>query len=73
VSIVRDNLMTVPGYAPYCGDMNCKAGMPRTYFDGEQFCCHCGWRSNFPRAFIAEYKAKWTTPPPPRHQPANRL
>jgi hypothetical protein len=59
MSIVRDNLMTRPGYTPYCGDMHCKAGMPRTDFDGEQFKCRCGWRSNFDREFIDAYKAKW--------------
>ena len=60
MSIVRDNLMTRPGYSPYCGaDRDCWAGMPRTTFDGEQFRCKCGWRSQLPADFIAEYKAKW--------------
>jgi len=59
VSIVRDNLMTVAGYTPYCGDGRCALRMPRTRFDGEQFACGCGWRSQFPTDFIAAYKAKW--------------
>jgi len=58
VSIVRDNLMTQPGYTPYCGGQ-CKI-MPRTVFDGEQFNCPCcGWRSAFEPEFIAQYKTKW--------------
>jgi hypothetical protein len=59
VSIVRDNLMTRPGYSPYCGNDKCST-MPRTVWNGEQFkCCSCGWVSTFPADFIAEYKAKW--------------
>jgi len=63
MDIVRNNLMTQPGYTPYCGTGNyCR--IPRTYFDGEQFACpHCGWRSQFPADFIAEYKAKWHAAP----------
>jgi hypothetical protein len=60
MSIVCENLMTIPGYSPYCGsDRYCSHHMPRTTFDGEQFKCKCGWRSQFPADFIAEYKAKW--------------
>lgn len=59
MSIVRENLMTKEGYRPYCGDMACKAGMPRTTWDGDQFKCRCGWRSDFPVDFIAKYKEKW--------------
>jgi len=59
MSIVRENLMTREGYRPYCGDMNCRCGMPRTHWSKDQFECACGWRSNFPADFIAEYKAKW--------------
>ena len=62
INIVRDNLLTREGYAPYCGDGNCRFHMPRTAFDGEQFRCICGWRSGFPADFIAEYKAKWNLP-----------
>lgn len=58
-SIVRANLMTEPGYSPYCGDMKCRHGMPRTRFNGSQFQCTCGWKSGFPPEFIADYKAKW--------------
>jgi hypothetical protein len=56
-SVVRDNLLTRPGYAPYCGNMTCPCGMPRTRFDGEQFACGCGWRSSFEAEFIAEYRS----------------
>lgn len=56
-SIVRDNLMIRPGYAPYCGG-GCRE-MPRTKWDGEQFKCGCGWRSEFPADFISLYRRKW--------------
>lgn len=60
MNIVRDNLMNVPGYAPYCGAANdCIYNMPRTHFDGKQFVCRCGWRSNFPADFIKSYKKRW--------------
>lgn len=65
MSIVRENLMTRPGYSPYCGDMECRAGMPRTSFDGQQFVCACGWRSEFDPEFISAYRAKWSLPTPP--------
>lgn len=58
-SIVRRNLLTREGYSPYCGGERCNRGMPRTSWDGEQFRCGCGWRSQFPSDFIAEYKATW--------------
>ncbi len=57
--IIRDNLMNQSGYSPYCGDPNCRAGMTRTKFNGEQFTCRCGWVSVFPAEFIAQYKQKW--------------
>ena len=55
-SIVRRNLLTVPGYAPYCGEMCNTRG--RTTFDVNigQFRCRCGWRSDFPADFIAAYR-----------------
>lgn len=59
-SIVRANLMSREGYTPYCGNAErCSAGMPRTTWNGEQFECRCGWKSQFPADFIAEYKAQW--------------
>ncbi|CAH0244491.1 hypothetical protein [Stenotrophomonas lactitubi] len=58
-SIVRNNLLTREEYTPYCGEVRCTAGMPRTTGDGEQFRCRCGWRSSFPANFIAVYKATW--------------
>lgn len=61
MSIVRENLMTRPGYAPYCGGDRCPQRNPRARFNGEQFCCSaCGWKSSFEPEFIAQYKAKWS-------------
>lgn len=55
MTTVRNNLMSIKGYSPYCG--GCCHRMPRTIFDGEQFLCpDCGWRSTFPEEFIREYK-----------------
>lgn len=59
MSIVRGNLMSRPGYTPYCGNMGCRLGMPRTHFNGQQFVCGCGWKSSFEPEFITAYKAKW--------------
>lgn len=59
MSIVRNNLMERPGYSPYCGHERCTLFMPRTTFDGAQFRCGCGWRSEFDAEFIAQYKTKW--------------
>lgn len=56
-SVVRENLMTRPGYTPYCGAETCRHRWPRTIFDGKQFECSCGWRSNFESEFIERYKA----------------
>jgi hypothetical protein len=55
-SIVRTNLLTVPGYAPYCGSNDCST-MKRTEWDvnAKQFVCNCGWISNYPPEFVAEY------------------
>jgi predicted RNA-binding Zn-ribbon protein involved in translation (DUF1610 family) len=64
MSIVRENLLNEEGYVPYCGNIDAYAvgrcHMPRTRFDGKQFVCPtCGWHSEFPNDFIAEYKKKW--------------
>lgn len=59
ISIIRQNLMDCKGYAPYCGSTTCRFDMPRTYFNGAQFTCKCGWQSAFGPEFIAAYKAKW--------------
>lgn len=56
-SIVRNNLLTLRGYTPYCGGQWCDQGTPRTVFAGEQFACRCGWRSTFEPEFIERYKA----------------
>lgn len=64
-TIVRENLMTVPSYAPYCGNNILRNRIdgctnPRTAFNGEQFVCpSCGWVSQFPIDFINRYKARW--------------
>lgn len=58
VNVIRRNLMTEKGYTPYCGG-SCRM-MPRTKFNGDQFCCpDCGWCSTFPKQFIEEYKDRW--------------
>lgn len=53
-SIVRRNLLTVKGYAPYCG--GCER-MERAFWDATlcQFACKCGWVSEFPVRFIEAY------------------
>lgn len=61
MSLIRENLLTRPGYSPYCGSEKCILGMPRTMFDGKQFWCDCGWRSAFDAEFIAKYKARWAS------------
>jgi hypothetical protein len=70
MSIVRDNLMTRPGYTPYCGDEKCALRMPRTRFNGSQFVCGCGWQSQFDPEFIAKYKARWADAPSPAEERA---
>ena len=56
MSIVRENLLSVPHYTPYCGGDNCRT-MPRTFFNGKQFQCpDCGWQSLFEKEFIKAYK-----------------
>lgn len=59
MSIVRDNLMNEPKYAPYCGTSSCQFWWPRTTFKDDQFECRCGFRTEFPDEFIEEYKKKW--------------
>jgi hypothetical protein len=62
VSVVRDNLLSRPGYTPYCGAAPvCSFRMPRTTFDGKQFVCRCGWRSGFEAEFIEQYKQRAAT------------
>ncbi len=70
MSIVRDNLMTRPGYTPYCGSELCKERhqrplkgqrWPRTKFTGNQFKCpKCDWESEMDKEFTDTYKAKWS-------------
>ncbi len=59
MSVVRENLLARPGYAPYCGNIDCRYRMPRTHFINGQFECACGWRSEFPDSFIQAYREKW--------------
>jgi len=75
INLVRGNLMTRPGYSPYCGAVCCRLRMPRTKFNGEQFECGCGWTSNFDTTFITLYKAKWaeTVPIAPSEKTADEL
>jgi len=54
-SIVRNNLMKRPGYTPYCGETHC---FNRTSWDGEQFRCRCGYRTEFPEAFLSPYRVR---------------
>lgn len=59
MSLIRENLMAMKYYTPYCGSDDC-LDMPRTVFTGQQFKCPtCGWESQFDAEFMAEYKAKW--------------
>lgn len=53
---VRDNLLKRLGYTPYCGAPKCPLHWPRSHFDGEQFKCRCGWRSQYESDFIEQYK-----------------
>ena len=57
-STVRRNLMTVPGYRPYCGGDKCHLRNPRAEWSPDlgQFRCACGWVSGFPDDFIAVYR-----------------
>lgn len=67
ISIVRENLMTIPHYTGFCGNQlprNTKGGCsnPRTSWNKhlEQFkCSECGWVSQYPKEFIDRYKLKW--------------
>jgi len=53
-SIVRQNLLSVPGYSPGCGVCN-----RRTVFDVNtgQFICKCGWQSSFEPEFVAAVRS----------------
>lgn len=55
-TLIREKLMTVPGYAPFCGSNKCYLRWPRTKFNGQQFSCMCGWTSSFDPIFIGRYK-----------------
>ena len=59
MSIVSDNLLKDKNYRPYCGNFHCR-DMPRVKETGIlQFVCPCcGWKSNYSKEFIDEYKKK---------------
>lgn len=65
-STVENNLMTQPGYTPYCGSnvprppVGNGCDNPRTVFNGSQFVCpKCGYVTSFPPEFIEQYKNRW--------------
>lgn len=59
-TLIQTNLMTQPGYSPYCGSVSTFCNNPRTVFNGSQFVCpKCGYTTNFDSLFIAEYKKVW--------------
>lgn len=62
-TIVRENLMTLPEYTPYCGSDSCILRNPRTSWSisNNQFVCGCSWVSKFHSVFIKKYKKKWNT------------
>jgi hypothetical protein len=57
LSVVRKNILTVPGYTPYCGADRCPHDWPRTTCTGEQFKCSCGWQSEFEPGFVQQARA----------------
>ena len=69
MSIVRNNLMTIPGYTSYCASDLCKPRdqyplkgerWPRTQWNGQEFVCpKCGWESKLDDDFRKQYKDKW--------------
>lgn len=60
-SIVRNNLMKRPNYAPYC---MCCSRLLRMQWDGDQFFCTITkQRTQFPPDFISGYKARWHSEP----------
>lgn len=63
-TIVRTNLLSRPGYTPYCGSniprppVGKGCDNPRTRFNGKQFVCpKCGYTTDFESAFIDSYIA----------------
>lgn len=67
MSTVRENLMLVKDYTPYCGNQIARydpkgCDNPRTRWDKEKeqfYCPHCFWVSAFDAEFIQQYKIKW--------------
>lgn len=59
MSIVRDNLMNIEGYTPYCGNSDCMQLKRTRYKDGQFHATCCHWVSDFPEDFIEQYKLRW--------------
>lgn len=55
-SQVRTNLMADKNYRPYC--MICDGLIRLSKFDGEQFSCYKGHRTEIPKEFINRFKQK---------------
>lgn len=78
-TIVRENLMTAPGYTPYCGNnlpsyMKNGCSNPRTVWNGVQFACPvCGFTTEFPDDFIARYKERWSKQPTEQEQAMQKV
>ena len=56
---MQEKILSEKGYTPYCGNIHCNGGNPRTLFatDSLQFFCPCcGWMSKFPKECMEEYK-----------------
>lgn len=65
-SQVRYNLLTQPGYTPYCGGEYSVCGLPRLTWNGKQFGCRCGFTTKFDDEFIEAYRtyrASWQGSP----------
>lgn len=58
-SIVRQNLMSQPGYAPYCLECSTMARLTWTPRLSQFKCGSCGFVTKFPADFLAVYKEKW--------------
>lgn len=58
-SIVRHNLLTRDGYAPYCGSVSCMNRVPYNMTTGVAT-CSCGWVSlKLPTEFINLFNRVW--------------
>ncbi len=53
---LEKTLLTHKCESPPCEAKDCRFSWPRTAFDGEQFKCLCGWRTNYSKEFIEKWK-----------------